>query len=78
MRRRGEGLLPKYHWCTMCVMFMAWKSKECPGLLARKCSVPGTFFTSTKPAAQIDLTWYKREGTAILAMWVPSRYVRLH
>lgn len=31
-------------------MFMVWKSKECPDDLARKCSVPGTFFTSTKPA----------------------------
>ena len=30
-------------------MLMEWWSKECPGDLGRKCRVPGTFFTSTKP-----------------------------
>jgi len=30
-------------------MFMAPWSNECAADLARKCSVPGTFFTSTKP-----------------------------
>lgn len=54
-RRRGDGLLPKYHWCTKWVRFMLMKSKECPGDLARKCKVPGTFFTSTNPAPRRPL-----------------------
>jgi hypothetical protein len=35
-------------------MFMAWKSKEWPGDLARKCIVPGTFFTNTNPAQRCE------------------------
>jgi hypothetical protein len=36
---------------------MSWWSKEWPGDLARKCKVPGTFFTKTKPdkAQPLDL-----------------------
>ena len=30
-------------------MFISPKLKECPDDLAKKCNVPGTFLTSTKP-----------------------------
>lgn len=38
-------------------MFISAWSKETPGDLARKCRVPGTFLTSTKPdrAHPLDL-----------------------